>query len=133
MQFRVAESAHDGEGLWGVGTLSRECFAVSFGLLTFRSPFLPKQNSTLFRFRPTSPIRPAKQFCPAALTLGKLSQHVLPKGVRGIPKGKGFMRRDKSLAFVRRITPVSPLVLFLCETFFLDKKKGEGYVQKHIR
>ena len=66
MQFCVAESAHDGEGLRGMGILLREYFAVSFGLLGHHSPFLSQQNSTLFRFRQTSPIRQTKQFCPAA-------------------------------------------------------------------
>ncbi len=65
MQFRVAESAHDGEGLRGVDILLRECLAVLFRFMVSLSLSFSKQNSTLFRFRPTSPIRHTKQFCPA--------------------------------------------------------------------
>ena len=58
--------ANAGEGLRGMGILLRDCFAESLGIYRERSCSFPKQNSTLFRFRPTSPIRLAKQFCPAA-------------------------------------------------------------------
>ena len=47
--------------------------AVLFGFMTSLSPSLSKQNRSLFRFRPTSPIRLARQFSPAAQHLGRLS------------------------------------------------------------
>ncbi len=93
--------------------------------LAHRPRSYSKQNSTLFRFRPASPIRHTKQFCPAAQNLDRLSQHVLSKGVKRIPKGKGFMRRDKSLSFVRRITPVSPLAWFLWYFLYTSKESTE--------
>ena len=52
--------------LWGMDILLWGGFAVTFGLWEYCFSFLPKQNSTLFRFRLTSPTRLAKQFCPAA-------------------------------------------------------------------
>ena len=88
--------ANGGEGLRGMDTLIRECLAVSLGLLSRRFPFPSKQNSTLFRFRPTSPIGLTKQFCPAAENLGRLSERFLPEWVE-FPKGRALERARQNL------------------------------------